>query len=142
MKIVFPYDPRKYAAGLILAVILGVFLLVILSLIDSSPMSRPRLRDNIEFYVVIIVPLLTICSLVRHYWLPMVIFVSINVAYGIFVMLNWMPYPANMSVWSKLWIVMFTNVKMILIYVIEGVFFQQYCKRVCCLPKNKLGGLI
>ena len=139
-RYVFPYQPAKYAAGLILAVILAELLLVILSLIDGSPMSRPRLHDNIILNIVIFVPLLTICSLVRHYWLPMVIFVSINVAYGIFVMLNWVPYPVNTSVWSKVWAVVFVIVKIIIQCVSMGVFFQQYCKRQCRLTENTQGG--
>ena len=139
-RYVFPYEIKRYVTGLFLAVIFAVLLAIISSLIDNSPMPWPRLRDNIILSIVIFVPLLTICSLVRHYWLPMVILIFITASFNTFVLLNWMPYPVNMSIWNKLWVVVSINFKMILVYVIEGVYFQQYCKRVCCLPENKLGG--
>ena len=139
-RYVFPYEIGKYAKGLILTVLLGVFLFLIISLIDGSPIFLLRVRDIVKSYVVIIIPLLIIGSLIRYYWLPMVIYILITAAYTSFVMLNWVPYPVNTSVWSKMWDVVFVIVKIIIQCVTVGVFFQQYCKRQCRLTENRQEG--
>ncbi len=140
MKFAFPYEIKKYIEGLILTVILGVLIFFIISLIDGSPISLVRLRDMVKSYVVIIIPLLILGSLIKYYWLPMVIYIFITIAYTSFVMLNWVPYPVNTSVWSKAWVVVFSIVKILIQCVSMGVFFQQYCKRQCRLTVNRQGG--
>ena len=140
MKFAFHYEIKKYIEGLILTVILGVLIFFIISLIDGSPISLVRLRDMVKSYVVIIIPLLILGSLIKYYWLPMVIYIFITIAYTSFVMLNWVPYPVNTSVWSKAWVVVFSIVKILIQCVSMGVFFQQYCKRQCRLTVNRQGG--
>ena len=127
----FRYDPVKYIAGLLLAWLLSVAISLLATFFDGSLITPKRIGSMLGVAFICVVPILVWCSLVRRYWMPLSIMLSIVVAYSLFVVLVWMPKPAGISVLQHVWNSMSSFLGTIIVYVVPAVFFRQYCIWVC-----------
>ncbi len=138
MKKHFSYDPIKYMAGLLLAWLLSVAISLLSTYFDGSLITSKRIGFMLGLAFICVVPILVWCSLVRRYWMPLSIMVSIVMAYSLFVVLVWMPKPAGISVLQHVWNSMSSFVGTVIVYVIPAAFFQQYCIWVCNVRSDEL----
>ena len=138
MKYRFRYEPVKYIAGLILAWLLAVALSLLGTFFDGSLITPKRIGSMMGVAFICVIPILVWCSLVRRYWVPLSIMVSIVLAYSLFVVLVWMPKPADISVLKHVWNNMSSLLGTVVVYVIPAAFFRQYCIWVCQHSSDEL----
>lgn len=131
VKYRFQYDPVKYIAGLLLAWLLSVAIALLGTFFDGSLITPKRIGTMSGVAFICVVPILVWCSLVRRYWMPLSIMVSIVLAYSLFVVLAWMPKPAGISVLQHVWNSMSSFLGTVIVYVVPAAFFRQYCIWVC-----------
>ena len=135
---VFPYQPAKYVVGLILSWIFGFIVSMIVAFAQNDNwFPVRRVVEVLKAAFICLVPMLVICSLVRRYWLPVIIMLlGVNLV-SLFVMLYWIPVPPRTTLMMHIWSSRSFLIGSLFNYLLPAAFFQQYCKWVCSLPVNQ-----
>ena len=136
----FPYEPAKYVAGLMLSILISVMISLVGFAAHGEPIFALKIEQVIKCTMIVLIPVLVLGSLVKYYWIPMLVYLVIETGWSLFVILVLIPKPVDATASQMLLRSWDTLIGPIFACGLPATFFQQYCKWVCCLPENKPGG--
>ena len=91
----FPYEPAKYVAGLMLSILISVIISLIGIAAHNEPIFLLRIEQVVKYTMIVLIPVLVLGSLVKYYWIPMLVYLVIVTSWSLFIILVLMPKPVD-----------------------------------------------